>query len=73
MARFDGTAGARRGSGAARRGPLVRLELAALPRLTLGLELGAEMLVVPMDQGDSAAIEATVAPRGGLDATCWLR
>ncbi len=54
-------------------GPLARAELALHPRVSLGLELGADMVVMPLIQDDLAQIAVRVTPRGGLDATLWLR
>lgn len=59
-------------------GPAARIEVALLPRLTLGLEGGWESTFMPVDRmdgsgGTQTTVEARSAPRGGLDATIWIR
>lgn len=51
-------------------GPAARIEVALLPRLSLGLEGSLESTWIPVDGAD--ARDARSAPRGGLDVTLWL-
>ena len=71
---FDTTGTAEtRTSWSGRLGPTARLDVAITPRVTLGFELAADMVVVPITEDDGTQIEAAVVPRGGIDVSFWLR